>query len=76
MLQLHPTNSYVGTVALDQQAYLFKLHPASVHVYSTCTRPAAQPSLQKGQQTYLHLCMFNYVAQVKHKCLKPSSFFL
>ena len=25
----------LGTVTLDQRAYLFKLHPASVHVCST-----------------------------------------
>ena len=64
----------LGTVALDQQACLFKLHVASVHVCS-CTRPAAQPSLQTGKQTFLPLRMFDYVAHVKHTFLKPISFF-
>ena len=41
----------LGTVALEQQACLFKLHPASVHVGSTCTRPSVQSSLPQGQQT-------------------------
>ena len=61
----------LGTVALDQ---LFKLHPASVHVCSTFSRPAAQASLLQGQQTYLPLRMFDYVALDQHKCLKPSSY--
>ena len=30
-----------GSVVLDQQACLFKLHPTSVHFYYTCIRPAA-----------------------------------
>ena len=51
----------LGTVALDQQARLFNLHPASVHVCSICTRPAAQPSLPslpQGQLTYLfYVCL-------------------
>ena len=46
----------LSTIALDQQARLFKLNPASVHVCSICTRPANQPSLPQGQQTYLPLC--------------------
>ena len=29
----------------------------------------------KGQQTYLTLRMFDYVAQDQNTCLKPSSFF-
>ena len=37
--------------------------PASVHVCSTYTRPAVQPSFPQGQQTYLPLSMFDYVAQ-------------
>ena len=55
-----------STVALEQQACLFKLHLVSVHVCSTCTRPSAQSSLPQGQQTYLTLCMFDYVAQDQH----------
>ena len=58
----------LDTVALEQQARLFKLHPASVHICSICTRPAAQASLPQGQQTYLPLCMFDYVAQGQHIC--------
>ena len=64
----------LGTVVLDQRAYLFKLHPASVHVYSTFSRPAAQASLPQGQQTYLPSRMFDYVALDQHTCLKPSSY--
>ena len=63
----------LGTVALDQRACLFKLHPASVHVCSTFSRPAAQVSLLQGQQTNLPLHMFDYVALDQHACLKPSS---
>ena len=47
--------------------------PASVHVCSTFSRPAAQVSLLQGQQTYLPLCMFDFVALDQHTCLKPSS---
>ena len=64
----------LGTVALDQRACLFKLHPARVHVCSTFSRPAAQASLLQGQQTYLPLRMFDYVALDQHTCLKPSSY--
>ena len=57
----------LGTVALDQRARLFKLHPAtSMHIYSTFPRPAAQASLLQGQQTYLPLHMFDYVALDQH----------
>ena len=56
----------LGTVALDQLAYLFKLHPASVHGCSTFSRPAAQASLPEGQQTYLPLRMFDCVALDQH----------
>ena len=62
----------LGTVALNQQACLLKLHPACVHVCSA--RPAAQPSLQKVKQTFLSLRMFDYVGQVKHTFLKPCTF--
>ena len=64
----------LGTVALDQRACLFKLHQASVHVCSTFFRPVAQASLSQGQQTYLPLRMFDYVALDQHTCLKPSSY--
>ena len=64
----------LGTVALDQRACLFKLHPASVHACSTFSRPAAQASLPQGQQTYLPLRMFDYVALDQHTYLKPSSY--
>ena len=56
----------LGTVALDQWACLFKLHPASVHVCSTFSQPAAQASLLQVQQTYLLLRMFDYVALDQH----------
>ena len=64
----------LGTVALDQRACLFKLLPASVHVCSTFSRPAAHASFRQGQQTYLPLRMFVYAALDKHTCLKPSSY--
>ena len=64
----------LDTVALDQRECLFKLHPASGHVCSTFSRPAAQASLLQGQQTYLPLRMFDYVALDQHTCLKPSSY--
>ena len=64
----------LGTVALDQRACLFKLHSTGVHVCSTFSRPAAQASLPQGQQTYLPLHMFDYVALDQHTCLKPSSY--
>ena len=64
----------LGTDALDQRACLFKLHPASVHVCSTSSELAAQASLVQGQQTYLPLRMFDYVALDQHTCLKPSSY--
>ena len=59
---------------LDQRACLFKLHLASVHVCSTFSRPAAQASLPQGQQTYLPLRMFDYVALDQYACLKPNSY--
>ena len=64
----------LGTVALDQRACLFKLHPASVHVCATFFQPAAQASLLQGQQTYFPLRMFDYVALDQHACQKPSSY--
>ena len=64
----------LGTVALDQRACLFKLHPASVHVCSTFSRPAAKASLLQGQQTYLPLRMLEYVTLDQHTYLKPSSY--
>ena len=64
----------LGTVALDQRACLFKLHLASVHVCFTFSLPAVQVSLPQGQQTYLPLRMFDYVAMDRHTCLKPSIF--
>ena len=67
-----PPTHHILTVALEQQTCLFKLLPASVHVCSTCTRPSAQSSLPQGQQTYLTLRMFDYVAQDQHTFLKPS----
>ena len=71
----HPYH-HILSVELEHRACLFKLHPASVHVCSTCTRPSAQSSLPQGQQTYLTLCIFDYVAQEQHTCLKQSVFFL
>ena len=64
----------LGTVALEQQACAFKLHPASVHVSSTRTKSSAQSSLPQGQQTYLTVRTFDYMAQDQHTCLKPSVF--
>ena len=52
----------LGTVALDQ-----RVCPASKHVCSTFSQPAAQESLQQGR-------MFDYVALNQHLCLKPSSY--
>ena len=54
-------------------AFLFQLHPASVHVCSTFSWQAVQTSLPQGQQTYLPLRMFDYVALDQHTRLKPSS---
>ena len=48
--------------------------PASVHVCSIFSQPAAQASLLQGQQTYLLLHMFDYVAMDHHTCLKPGSY--
>ena len=62
------------TVAVDQRACLFKLHPASVHVGSTFSQPDAQASLPQGQHTYVTLRMFYYVALDQHTCLKPRSY--
>ena len=64
----------LGTVALDQRVCLFKLHWAIVHVCSTFSQPAVQASLPQGQQTYLLLRMFDYVALDQHTCLKPNSY--
>ena len=64
----------LGSVALDQRACLFKLHLVNVHVCSTFSQPAAQASLPQGQQTYLPLHMFDYVALDQSTCLKPSSY--
>ena len=64
----------LSIVALDQRACLIKLHPASVHVCSTFSEPASKASLPQGQQTYLPLPMFDYVALDPHTCLKPSSY--
>ena len=45
-----------------------------MHVCSTFYRPTAQTSLPQGQQTYLPLRMFEYVALDQHTCLKPNSY--
>ena len=61
----------LGTVALDQQARLFKL------LWSVCMSVLLSPdqaSLQQGQQTYLPSRLFDYVALDQHTCLKPSSY--
>ena len=71
MLQLNPTNRNAGYCCTGSGG---KLHPASVHVCSTFSRPAAQASFLQGQQTYLPLRMFYYVALDQHTCLKPSSY--
>ena len=45
-----------------------------MHVRSAFSRIAAQASLLQGQQTYLPLRMFDYVALDQHTCLKPSRY--
>ena len=71
MLQLNPTNRNAGYCCTGSEG---KLHPASVHVCSTYSRPAAQASLLQSQQTYLLLRMFDYVTLDQHIYLKPSSY--
>ena len=71
MLQLNPTNRNAGYCCIGSEG---KLHPASVHVCSTYSRPAAQASLLQGQQTYLPLRMFDYVTLDQHTYLKPSRY--
>ena len=66
----------LGTVALDQRACLFKLHPASVHVCSTFSGPAAQALFPQGQQTDLPLRMFDNVALDQHTCLNQAVMFV
>ena len=66
MLQVHPTKwnagyCCTGSVGMSVQC-------------STFSRPAAQASLPQGQQTYLPLRMFDYVALDQHTCLEPSSY--
>ena len=58
MLQLNPSNRNAGYCCTGLGG---KLHPARVHVFSTFSLPAAQIPLLQGQQTYLPLCMFDYV---------------
>ena len=74
MLHFTQLTGMLGTVALDHWACLFKLHSASVHVCSTCSQPAAQATLPQGQQTYLPLRIFAYVALDQHTCLKSISY--
>ena len=64
----------LGTVALDQHSCLFKLHSASVHVCSTFLQTSCPGIIATGQQAYLPLRMFDYVALDQQKCLKPSSY--
>ena len=71
MLQLNPTNRNAGYFCTGSGG---KLHMASMHVCYTFSRPAAQASLLQGQQTYLPLHMFDYVALDQHTCLKPSNY--
>ena len=56
----------LGSVAQDQRACLFKIHPARVHVCPTFSLSAAHTSLLQGQQTYIPLRMFDYVALDQH----------
>ena len=74
MLQLHPTNRNAGycctgssgmsvQVTFGQCACLFYFFPTS-----------SPTSLPQGQQIYLPLCMFDYVALDQHTCLKPSNY--
>ena len=71
MLHLNPTiTGMLGTVTLDQQACLFKLHPCM----SVLHIPTIIASLLQGQQTYLPLHMFDYVALDQHTCPKRSNY--
>ena len=58
----------LGTVVLDQQVCLFKLHPTSVHICSTSIRPAAQPSLPQGRQIYHYACLIMWHRTSTHVC--------
>ena len=62
------------TVALDQQARMFKLHQASAHVCSICPRPAAQPLLPQGQHTSLPVCLIMWqITPDQQLCLLTAS---
>ena len=74
MLQLNPTNRNAGYCCIGSAGMSVQDTPASVHVCSTFSRPAAQASFLQGQQTYLPLRMFDYQALDQHTCLKPSSY--
>ena len=66
MLQMNPTNRNAGYCCTGSGASYIR--PVCMSV------PAAQASLLQGQQTYLPLRMFYYVALDQHTCLKPSSY--
>ena len=60
----------LGTVAPDQPACLFQLHPASVHVCSTFSQQVAPASLPQGQQTYLPFRTGSaHMTETKQLCL-------
>ena len=68
---MYVTIGMLGSVALDQWAYLFKFHLANVHVCSTFSQQAAQASLPQGQQTYLLLRITGpaHMSETKQLCM-------
>ena len=75
MLKLNPTNRNAGYCCTGSAGMSVLVHPASVHVCSTFSRPAAQASLPQGQQTHLLFRLFDdYVALDQHTCLRPSNY--
>ena len=86
--KLHPTSNIVcynctqltgmlGTVALDQRAYLFKLHPSVCMSVPGCLfyfLPTSSTGIIATGSADIPLRMFDYVALDQHTCLKPSSY--
>ena len=74
MLQLNQTNrnaEYYCTGSVGMSVQVTSDQCACLFYFS---RPAAQASLLKGQQTHFSLRMFDYVVLDQHRCLKPSSY--
>ena len=55
----------LGTVALNQRACMFKLHPASVHVCSTFSRPAAH---RVSKHIYHNACLIMWQGTNSNDC--------